>query len=370
MAINRIGSNFPVKPVSKLSRLIIDYDKSWLDFGITELKELASGMQKGDMIIHDGTRLVRSEPGPLGYFLFVRQPGNQLYWSLLQYLIKPAGIMLPTTGITDTEATLNAEVTDDEGLDCQGRFRYREIVRSSVSVQIGHTDNDTSVYGYTTEGTGGTYRKDWHSMGNNTNSDKRSAMLRFTGITIPAGVVISNAWITFVARTTVALTPCNLRLWADKAAAPTAPTTVATFWGKARSNARVDWANVEAWTAGVAYDSPDLKRIIQELTDAYGPYVAGSMQIIIWNDGSGLGCHRRPTDFQEAAGSAAVLNIEYYEPGIWVETPWRNGLRIHDPFHEDLVGLTPATDYEAQCLLQCVDGVGLWSAGAFFTTLP
>lgn len=81
MAMNRIGSNFPVKPVRKLSELIIDYDKDWLKYGIINLKELEAGMTKGDLITHDGTTLVKKEPGGIGNALYTGGPGAPIYWT-------------------------------------------------------------------------------------------------------------------------------------------------------------------------------------------------------------------------------------------------------------------------------------------------
>lgn len=54
------------KGVSALSQLEIDADKDWQGFGVTNLKELAAGMHKGDVLIHDGTRMVKLSPGSIG----------------------------------------------------------------------------------------------------------------------------------------------------------------------------------------------------------------------------------------------------------------------------------------------------------------
>ena len=49
-----------------MSELEIDADKDWQGFGITNLKELDSGMQKGDVLVHDGTRIVKLSPTNIG----------------------------------------------------------------------------------------------------------------------------------------------------------------------------------------------------------------------------------------------------------------------------------------------------------------
>jgi len=66
---------------TKLSEYEIDADKSWEAFGITNLKELAGGMTKGDMLFYDGTRLVKITPGPIGTMLTTHDMGNDPTWS-------------------------------------------------------------------------------------------------------------------------------------------------------------------------------------------------------------------------------------------------------------------------------------------------
>ena len=48
-----------IKGVTKLSQLSIDANKDWNLKGITNVKELAAGMQKGDFFVHDGTKIIR-----------------------------------------------------------------------------------------------------------------------------------------------------------------------------------------------------------------------------------------------------------------------------------------------------------------------
>ena len=54
------------KTVGTLSALEIDIDKDWQGFGITNLKELAAGTYKGDILVHDGTKIVKLSPGSIG----------------------------------------------------------------------------------------------------------------------------------------------------------------------------------------------------------------------------------------------------------------------------------------------------------------
>ena len=55
---------------------------------------------------------------------------------------------------------------------------------------------------------------------------------------------------------------------------------------------------------------------------------------------------------------------------IWTETAWGGALVFDDVFHEDLIGLTPATLHEFQCRARHDHGTGPWSDSRQFTTLP
>jgi hypothetical protein len=66
--------------VKFLSELVIDCDKDWLGFGITNLKELAAGMVKGDVLVQDGSVLVKVSPGDIGDEFTSGGPGHMPGW--------------------------------------------------------------------------------------------------------------------------------------------------------------------------------------------------------------------------------------------------------------------------------------------------
>lgn len=70
--------------ITKLSELTIDADKIWLDKGISSIKELALGMTRGDILYHDGTRLVKLSPGAaIGSELMTMGLGHNPYWGFV-----------------------------------------------------------------------------------------------------------------------------------------------------------------------------------------------------------------------------------------------------------------------------------------------
>ena len=66
--------------ITKLSELTIDADKAWADKGISQLKEIVSGMTAGDIVYHDGTRLLKLSPGVLGSQLITLGPTQAPKW--------------------------------------------------------------------------------------------------------------------------------------------------------------------------------------------------------------------------------------------------------------------------------------------------
>lgn len=70
---------FP-KTINTLSALEIDVDKDWQGFGITNLKGLAGGMQKGDVLIHNGNKIVKLSPQYIGDELNSGGTGQMAAW--------------------------------------------------------------------------------------------------------------------------------------------------------------------------------------------------------------------------------------------------------------------------------------------------
>jgi hypothetical protein len=67
--------------ISKLSELEIDADKDWQGYGISNLKELAPSMQRGDMLQRgDNGVLEKLSPGAIGFELTSNSPGYKVEW--------------------------------------------------------------------------------------------------------------------------------------------------------------------------------------------------------------------------------------------------------------------------------------------------
>lgn len=70
-----------IKGITKLSELNIDADKDWNTKGITNIKQVAASMSIGDLIQHDGTKLITFAAGPTGYVVTSQGAGKLCVWA-------------------------------------------------------------------------------------------------------------------------------------------------------------------------------------------------------------------------------------------------------------------------------------------------
>lgn len=75
------GFSTPTTGVDRLSQLIIDADKDWQTKGITNIKQVAALMSRGDLVVRDNSILVRIQAGPLNYVLTSTGPGKKPVWA-------------------------------------------------------------------------------------------------------------------------------------------------------------------------------------------------------------------------------------------------------------------------------------------------
>lgn len=70
-----------LKGARRLSELVIDTDKDWATSGITNVKELAATMAKGDILFSGGTHLIKLPSGPIGACLTTHDFGADPSWT-------------------------------------------------------------------------------------------------------------------------------------------------------------------------------------------------------------------------------------------------------------------------------------------------
>ncbi|MCB0597588.1 MAG: T9SS type A sorting domain-containing protein, partial [Phaeodactylibacter sp.] len=134
--------------------------------------------------------------------------------------------------------------------------------------------------------------------------------MRFNGLNIPQGAVITSAYVQFTVDEAVNDNPCNINIYgqaADNAAM--FANTASNISSRPKTSATVSWAPQE-WVAvgdaGPAQQTPDLSAVIQEIVGRNGYTSASSIAIIM--DGVG---RRTAESFNGSATGAPELCVEY-----------------------------------------------------------
>lgn len=132
--------------------------------------------------------------------------------------------------------------------------------------------------------------------------------MRFTGLTIPKGARILDAWIQFQADgSTSGATSLTIE-GHDVDDAPTFTTTRRNLSDRSRTTASVDWTPA-SWTSGeqgAAQRTPSLVAIVQELVDRSGWAAGNDVAFLV--TGSGL---RRAESYNGIRAAAPLLHVEY-----------------------------------------------------------
>ena len=136
--------------------------------------------------------------------------------------------------------------------------------------------------------------------------------LRFEGVNVPKGVMITEAHIDFVADSDQS-SPTNLKFYGELSSnAAALSTTANSISSKTRTSASVDWTNVPSWISGATYSSPDIKSVIQEIVNQGATKYAGwcgdnALTILVTSD---LG-QRIAKAYESGSGYAPKLSITY-----------------------------------------------------------
>lgn len=139
-------------------------------------------------------------------------------------------------------------------------------------------------------------------------SSEQAAGVRFSDVAIPSKARITNAYIEFSAASSNA-DVATYTVSAENTGNASEFTTAANnIRGRTKTTNQINWSNVEAWTEGEAYNSPDLTTIVQELVD-HADWCGGNAMAFIL-EGSATG-RRVARAYDGAPGSAPRLVVEY-----------------------------------------------------------
>ena len=139
--------------------------------------------------------------------------------------------------------------------------------------------------------------------------------IRFTGVTIPQGATITNAYIQFKVEETSSTT-VKLNIAAEANPNASAFSTIArNVSARPRTSSSVSWTPI-SWTKagdmGTAQQTPNLNSIIQEIVSLPKWTSGNSIVIII----TGSGGKRVAESYEGNAAGAPLLHIEYSMPAL------------------------------------------------------
>lgn len=119
------------------------------------------------------------------------------------------------------------------------------------------------------------------------NEKAAGSQMRFQNVTIPQGVTIDTAYLTFHADNGNSSTTVNSKIRGVNADNASMSTTTGggagSFENPPFTTAVVNWDNIGAWLNNTDYNSPEIKTIIQEIVNR-GGWVSGNAMVIQWDD--------------------------------------------------------------------------------------
>ncbi len=139
---------------------------------------------------------------------------------------------------------------------------------------------------------------------------------RFTNITIPAGAIIDDAYITFTSDGNNNKTVASVQFFGQDGTANPATFvdgSSGTIRGRTKTSANVLWSNLPEWINDSTYDTPNLSPIVQEIIDDQSGLSNGSIVFITESIGPDFE-DRVAFEYGDDANKAAQLNIEYRIP--------------------------------------------------------
>ena len=134
--------------------------------------------------------------------------------------------------------------------------------------------------------------------------------MRFTGVNVPKGAIITKAYIRFRAVSADSPNtnnnPANLTIRGQAADNPTTFTSTDNDISSRPTTSAMSAWTPPAWTTGTDYDTPDIKSVVQEIVDRSGWAANQSMVFIITGSGS-----RSAASYDGSKTTAPLLHIEW-----------------------------------------------------------
>ncbi len=177
---------------------------------------------------------------------------------------------------------------------------FSQITNGIINVSINSGSDDAEEYA---NGATKLSSPDLELVNDGSNNDQTVGM-RFTGIDIPHGAIITSAYIEFNARDNTSSSTTLQLLGEDVDSSFTFSSTANNITNRKTTSAVVNWEPA-AWSSGSFEQTPDLSGIIQEIINRSNWKTGNALSIIV----SGTG-KRRAWSY-DGTGTAPKLHVEY-----------------------------------------------------------
>jgi hypothetical protein len=128
------------------------------------------------------------------------------------------------------------------------------------------------------------------------------------------GKTINTCYLQLTSTSNESVDTVRAKIQAELAVNPIAPTSYADWDGRTRTTAAVNWDDLGHWVTNVAYDTPELKIVAQEVFDLDIESLTSMHWFVDDNGSSQLqNCWRVPFNYEQSTTKAARLYIEYTE---------------------------------------------------------
>ena len=188
----------------------------------------------------------------------------------------------------------------------------------SLERQITQGPDDGFIYWYASRWNYNSGENYFRTGAYGTTSTKQSSWLEFRNIQIPPGAVIDAAKLTLIAYIAGSGNPVKTKIRAVAEDSPSPPASANDYVARTLTTHETLWDNIQAWTLGQSYNSPDFKDVIQEIINREG-WQQGNNILIYWDDLDDRSTHasdciRTACSYEKDAATAAKLTIEYHVP--------------------------------------------------------
>jgi len=185
-----------------------------------------------------------------------------------------------------------------------------------MSVFTKRVDADIRDINHVYDGTWSVWENSAYNIGN-PGAVIRNTSLRFIGVNIPKDSIINSAKISFTYGSTESITGMKILIKgvAEDNTGEFVSSPEDTARTRTKTTASVVWEGTISYSGGVAYDTPDIKTIIQEIVNRSGWVSGNALAIYLYDNGSSYGKYISMDEYSDGLGDSALLTVDYTPAG-------------------------------------------------------